>query len=747
MKTIKFLAIAMLLSCGFAAQVSAIDHYWIGTGGNTNWSTPGNWATTSGAAVSDVSFPPTINDNVIFDQNSFTTTRRTVTVNVASTCDSIIYRNIPAGVFNIPVLILNATLTVGGSVLLWPGMDIGASGQTIRLESTRLNETFSITGGETRINITFTGSANWTIDGNLLAKNVYLPHLTFSSTGNLTVNSDLNVYRFTFSSAGNLTVNGNLNATIVSVSGNGNVQILGNVNTTISASGQGFTSINKTGSGNMNISGNLFMSLGGATSSTTSFRFSDGGDLTIGGYALIEGAFSFSGDGNLTINNYLKTGIAIGDFGNQVITLNGTGTKIIKGDVTSFNGGISVNGGVVDIQGDLITSRRSGNNGSEANQPTPVTGANPNISGGCKITITGNILNAHSLLLNAGRLSISGAGTEVEVKGGYATLYDLYIVDGAKLIGLTETVELYGGWYNNNGGVDFTAATAPKLIRIGIGDFIANVNDVYNNVVVTNNPAAVYLTNNGYHTINRGNYNSIIIEKGSGRISTASQGVTTDSLIIKSQAEYIFSNTTAVNEHLEIKPPVCGGMTTVSGGTIAMGAGSTVDVEYLLLKNNTITGATPFDANNSIDAGENSGWNISGVPKTFYWVGGTGNWDDINHWADSPGGTPGSGCIPTLLDNVVFDGASGTVTIPANYPAYCNNMTWSGTGTARLTLTDAVGTRLYIGGSLELKSGMTVTNIGGSGTTITDDGRGIHFVSTRANETVSANGVAIGGNV
>jgi len=120
------IALCTLLFLGYYANSFAIDYYWIGTGGNTNWSIPGNWAKTSGAAVSDVSFPPSINDNVIFDENSFTTTRKTVTVDAASTCDSIIFRNIPAGIT--PSLTLSADLTVRGSVLLWPGMGIGASG-------------------------------------------------------------------------------------------------------------------------------------------------------------------------------------------------------------------------------------------------------------------------------------------------------------------------------------------------------------------------------------------------------------------------------------------------------------------------------------------------------------------------------------------------------------------------------------------------------------------------------------------
>lgn len=57
---------------------------------------------------------------------------------------------------------------------------------------------------------------------------------------------------------------------------------------------------------------------------------------------------------------------------------------------------------------------------------------------------------------------------------------------------------------------------------------------------------------------------------------------------------------------------------------------------------------------------------------TFYWVGGSGIWDNssISNWSDSSGGLPGAG-TPGASDTVVFNGASDTgsaftVTINAN---------------------------------------------------------------------------------
>ena len=64
---------------------------------------------------------------------------------------------------------------------------------------------------------------------------------------------------------------------------------------------------------------------------------------------------------------------------------------------------------------------------------------------------------------------------------------------------------------------------------------------------------------------------------------------------------------------------------------------------------------------------------------TKYWVGGTGNWQDINHWSLESGGIGGAN-IPTLEDDVYFDSNSfteggGEVVASAGI---CNDMHWTG---------------------------------------------------------------------
>ena len=42
----------------------------------------------------------------------------------------------------------------------------------------------------------------------------------------------------------------------------------------------------------------------------------------------------------------------------------------------------------------------------------------------------------------------------------------------------------------------------------------------------------------------------------------------------------------------------------------------------------------------------------------FFWIGGTGNWSDVNHWSATSGGAAGA-ILPTNADNVIFDNNSG----------------------------------------------------------------------------------------
>lgn len=91
----------------------------------------------------------------------------------------------------------------------------------------------------------------------------------------------------------------------------------------------------------------------------------------------------------------------------------------------------------------------------------------------------------------------------------------------------------------------------------------------------------------------------------------------------------------------------------------------------------------------------------------YYWVGGSGNWSDINHWATTSGGSTKHSIVPGSSDNVYFDANSGLLdTSIVDFPAgnaFCLNMSWVGVTTTPLFRNNTSFT-LYISGNLELSS-------------------------------------------
>ena len=111
---------------------------------------------------------------------------------------------------------------------------------------------------------------------------------------------------------------------------------------------------------------------------------------------------------------------------------------------------------------------------------------------------------------------------------------------------------------------------------------------------------------------------------------------------------------------------------TINGGQLSL--------DYPILRYHTLVDPLGGYVANSADNTNASGWTqIARQPQTFYWVGGTGNWNDTTHWSFTSGG-PSTGCyIPSEIDDVIFDGNSFTGSsqyVYTNYDVTINNMTW-----------------------------------------------------------------------
>jgi hypothetical protein len=65
----------------------------------------------------------------------------------------------------------------------------------------------------------------------------------------------------------------------------------------------------------------------------------------------------------------------------------------------------------------------------------------------------------------------------------------------------------------------------------------------------------------------------------------------------------------------------------------------------------------------------------------YHWVGSSGKWSDLNHWATTSGGSIHPQIVPSPFDDIFFDGNSGFVVgdvVTIDVPAFCKDMDWTG---------------------------------------------------------------------
>jgi gliding motility-associated-like protein len=138
--------------------------------------------------------------------------------------------------------------------------------------------------------------------------------------------------------------------------------------------------------------------------------------------------------------------------------------------------------------------------------------------------------------------------------------------------------------------------------------------------------------------------------------------------------------------------------------------GGALSTNFTILSSVHAIGTASFTAYNTISLGNNLNWTI--VPMNsvaLYWVGGSGNWDDPQHWSYTSGGMPGA-CIPTPLNDVYFDMNSFNApnqTVNVNVvQAFCRNMSWNG-ALYSPALSSVASNNLSIYGSLQWIPNMT----------------------------------------
>ncbi|MEI6765277.1 MAG: T9SS type A sorting domain-containing protein [Bacteroidota bacterium] len=126
----------------------------------------------------------------------------------------------------------------------------------------------------------------------------------------------------------------------------------------------------------------------------------------------------------------------------------------------------------------------------------------------------------------------------------------------------------------------------------------------------------------------------------------------------------------------------------------------------------------------------------------YYWIGGSGNWNDLSHWSATSGGVPNMAVVPSATDNVFFDvnsfsGAGQTVTI--NVASICNDMDWTGAMNVPV-LSGSSANTLSIYGSLKFISAMTQNFSGKIYFEATTTGKSITMAGKQFSNTVHFSG-------
>lgn len=268
----------------------------------------------------------------------------------------------------------------------------------------------------------------------------------------------------------------------------------------------------------------------------------------------------------------------------------------------------------------------------------------------------------------------------------------------------------------DHSGTNLTIAAATSTIvmnmsttNTNLNQFQAASNSVYGDVVFN---FAGSLNGSGSSIFNT------VLFNGNGRIGGASRFNT---LTFSSGFNYEFptATTNTITSRFNANAPLCGGWISIASAynpgqqyTISMPATATVNINNCSIQDCNAIGGAVFTATNSVNDGNNSGWAfLTPSVSTLFWIGGSGNWSDGNHWSLSSGGGP-SGCVPNPAINAIFDAGSGLTTssntITISTVQNCRNLTCNGATTPPNITSPAMATGiLNIYGSVMLQAGMT----------------------------------------
>ncbi len=336
------------------------------------------------------------------------------------------------------------------------------------------------------------------------------------------------------------------------------------------------------------------------------------------------------------------------------------------------------------------------------------SGANLAVNGNC-IKNYGNILMGNSCIATfTGNNIVSNTfnGTVTFGNNSTVTFGNNNIFNQNILLGNNTTLLSFLG--ANVISANLTVGTTSNVVFSG-------ASNLFTGLITLADFSEITFSNAGVNNFNNANIGQGVVWK----MSTAATS---------NNVNGIFTTTANCNNLILIT-------SNVTGLQANMGVANTQTWNFVTARDLNKTGAGILTVVNGANAGNNTGISFTSAPRTLFWVGNGGDWNNSAKWSLTSGGAGGQ-CPPTSIDDVVFDASSfstGGQAVNINIDAFCRNMTWAAvTNSPKM----AGANQLNISGSLTLSPTMLQT---GTGADFSGD---VFFSSTVAGNTITMAGKA-----
>lgn len=397
-----------------------------------------------------------------------------------------------------------------------------------------------------------------------------------------------------------------------------------------------------------------------------------GGTVTTSSTSFCKDITWVSGVGPMVFNESTTSSLRV--YGSAILQPGVTMSAIMEFYGTSA-ATLTTNGGGTNNFSFYVTKTGSGSLTLADNWSNPVNG-NITFNSG-NLSIAGRTVSFYSFSSTNGTRNLDISNATITVKRLWQ-----YTSGNKSITSTGSYLTCHALFQSNSPGANYPRVDLTGINAETVNDFTINTT-TFGQLTFTSTSATSNAKVLNTNTIRRLEF------KGAGILGNNGTN-SIDSLILAGSRNYTFSGTNSIIKYLKAVATPCSGLTEIRAGAssvLAFSSTAVIDIDNVYLQNITATGSMTPIAFNGADAGGNTGWTINsaaGSPR--YWIGGSGDWNDANHWSTTSGGIAGA-CIPTVNDNVFFDAGSGftaankTVTVN-NGNAYCRNLNWTGAANA-----------------------------------------------------------------